>query len=89
MASPANSRKWTRWSRTCRSSARWSTSRPTTTRRTSAEEAAVSYETLAHIAQTWGTVGFVVMFALVLVYALNPKNRTQFDAAAKMPLEKD
>ncbi|WP_245421916.1 cbb3-type cytochrome c oxidase subunit 3 [Alsobacter soli] len=49
----------------------------------------MSYETLAHIAQTWGTVGFVVMFALVLVYALNPKNRTQFDAAAKMPLEKD
>lgn len=49
----------------------------------------MNYETLASVVQTWGTVFFVLMFALALVYALNPKNRTQFDAAAKMPLEKD
>jgi cytochrome c oxidase cbb3-type subunit 4 len=49
----------------------------------------MTYETLANIAQTWGTVGFVVMFTLVLVYALNPKNRPQFDDAARLPLEKD
>ncbi|WP_460448980.1 cbb3-type cytochrome c oxidase subunit 3 [Alsobacter sp. SYSU BS001988] len=49
----------------------------------------MTYEFLSETAQTWGTVGFVVMFALALAYALNPKNRAQFDHAARLPLEKD
>ena len=49
----------------------------------------MAYETLAGFAQTWGLLGFIAMFALVLVYALNPKNRAQFDDAARLPLEKD
>ena len=32
---------------------------------------------------------FVAMFAVVLAYALNPKNKAQFDEAARLPLEKD
>lgn len=47
------------------------------------------YETLATFAQTWGLVGFVLAFALVLAYALNPKNRGSFSDAARIPLEKD
>lgn len=49
----------------------------------------MSYETLASFAQTWGMIGFIALFGLVLVYALNPKNRKRFDEAARMPLEKD
>jgi cytochrome c oxidase cbb3-type subunit 4 len=47
------------------------------------------YETLAGFAQTWGTVGFCILFALAAWYALNPRNRGVFDAAARTPLEKD
>ncbi len=45
------------------------------------------HETLAHIAQTWGLVLFVVAFALVLIYALSPGNRKKFDEARRIPLE--
>lgn len=45
------------------------------------------YETLSRIAQTWGLVLFVVAFALVLVYALSPRNRKKFEDAARMPLD--
>ncbi len=45
------------------------------------------YETLASFAQTWGLVLFVVAFALVLIYALNPRNQSKFDAAKRIPLE--
>jgi cytochrome c oxidase cbb3-type subunit 4 len=47
------------------------------------------YVTLANFAQTWGLIGFVVLFTAVLVYALKPSNKARFDAAARMPLEKD
>lgn len=49
----------------------------------------MTYETLAGFAQTWGTVFFVILFALATWYALNPRNRDVFDAAARAPLEKD
>lgn len=45
------------------------------------------YETLSKIAQTWGLVLFVLAFALVLIYALNPRNKKKFDAAKRIPLE--
>ncbi len=48
-----------------------------------------TYESMAGFAQTWGTVGFVALFILVLIYALNPRNRAEFDDAARLPLEKD
>ncbi|WP_107712237.1 cbb3-type cytochrome c oxidase subunit 3 [Oceanicaulis sp.] len=47
------------------------------------------YETLSSFAQTWGLIGFVAIFALVLVYALWPKNQDKFDDAARVPLEDD
>lgn len=49
----------------------------------------LDYETLAGFAQTWGTVGFCILFVLAAWYALNPKNRSVFDEAARLPLEKD
>ena len=45
------------------------------------------YETLAKIAQTWGLLLFVLAFALVLIYALNPRNKKDFDEAKRIPLE--
>lgn len=45
------------------------------------------YETLSRIAQTWGLVLFVVAFALVLIYALHPRNKKKFDDAKRIPLQ--
>ena len=38
---------------------------------------------------TWWTPIFLGFFAAVLFYALRPRNRATFDAAAKMPLRED
>jgi cytochrome c oxidase cbb3-type subunit IV len=48
-----------------------------------------TYMTLANFAQTWGLVLFVLGFLGVLVYALNPRRKKQFDEASRIPLEKD
>ncbi|PQA88882.1 cbb3-type cytochrome c oxidase subunit 3 [Hyphococcus luteus] len=45
------------------------------------------YETLAKFAQTWGLLLFVLAFVLVLIYALNPRNKKKFDEAKRIPLE--
>jgi cytochrome c oxidase cbb3-type subunit 4 len=49
----------------------------------------MDYETVSWFAQTFGLVFLVVMFAVVLVYALWPGNRNKFAAAARRPLEED
>ena len=48
-----------------------------------------TYATLAEFAQTWGLAYFVVVFGLVLVYALWPASRQRFDEAARLPLRED
>ncbi len=48
-----------------------------------------TYRMLAEFAQTWGLAYFVSVFLLVLVYALWPSRRQQFDEAARMPLRED
>jgi cytochrome c oxidase cbb3-type subunit 4 len=48
-----------------------------------------NYEYFAHIAQTWGLVYFMALFAAVLVYALWPSRQKQFDESARMPLRED
>lgn len=45
------------------------------------------YETLSKFAQTGGLVLFIIAFVLVLIYALNPRNKKQFDHAKRIPLE--
>jgi cytochrome c oxidase cbb3-type subunit 4 len=47
------------------------------------------YESLAHFAQTWGLVLFVVAFGLVLAYALNPAAKAKFDDAKNIPLKEE
>jgi cytochrome c oxidase cbb3-type subunit 4 len=48
-----------------------------------------TYQMLASFAQTWGLVYFVTVFAIVLIYALWPSRRRQFDDAARIPLRED
>ena len=49
----------------------------------------MTYETMAGFAQTWGLVYFVLIFLGACVYALRPRNRARFEAAAHMPLNED
>lgn len=44
------------------------------------------YEVLSSFAQTGGLLYFVAMFAVALVYALWPKNQSQFDKASRVPM---
>ena len=50
---------------------------------------ASTYEWLAEFAQSAGTVYCFLFFVATLAYALWPKNRAQFDEAARMPLRED
>lgn len=38
---------------------------------------------------TWWTPIFVGLFIAIVAYALWPRNRAKFDAAARMPLRED
>lgn len=49
----------------------------------------MTYETLSKIVQQGGTVYFSVLFLLVCVYALWPRNKETFDRAARLPLDED
>jgi cytochrome c oxidase cbb3-type subunit 4 len=49
----------------------------------------MTYEKAAYFAQTWGMLYAGLLFALVLAYALWPKNREKFDRAASMPLDEE
>lgn len=48
-----------------------------------------TYQWLAAFAQTGGLVYFVLIFTGVVVYALWPRNRQRFDAAARIPFRED
>jgi cytochrome c oxidase cbb3-type subunit 4 len=53
-------------------------------------KAIVSIENLAsHLVLSFWTPVFVGIFAAIVIYALRPRNRELFDAAAKMPLRED
>ncbi|WP_084396678.1 cbb3-type cytochrome c oxidase subunit 3 [Henriciella aquimarina] len=45
------------------------------------------YEHLSRFAQTGGLIYFFAIFAVVLVYALWPRNQKRFDEAAQLPLQ--
>jgi cytochrome c oxidase cbb3-type subunit 4 len=48
-----------------------------------------TYQAVAEFAQTWGLAYFVGLFVIVLIYALWPSRRQQFEDAARMPLRED
>ncbi len=50
---------------------------------------AQTYALLASIAQQLGVVFFMALFLGIVAYALWPKNRDKFDAAAEIPLKED
>lgn len=49
----------------------------------------MSYQDIAHFAQTWGLLYAVLIFIAALAYALWPKNQATFDHASRLPLEDD
>jgi cytochrome c oxidase cbb3-type subunit IV len=53
-------------------------------------KAIVSIENIASqlVVSLWTPV-FVGIFLAIMIYALRPRNRALFDAAAKMPLRED
>jgi cytochrome c oxidase cbb3-type subunit 4 len=48
-----------------------------------------TYKLAAEFAQTWGLAYFVVIFAIVLAYALWPTRKEFFEEAGRMPLRED
>ena len=48
-----------------------------------------TYRAAAEFAQTWGLAYFVVIFSFLLLYALWPSRKQQFDEAARIPLRED
>lgn len=49
----------------------------------------MTYESASAFAQTSGLLYFVGIFTAVCLYALWPRNRSRFDAAAHLPLIED
>lgn len=48
-----------------------------------------TYRAAAEFAQTWGLAYFVIIFMAVLLYALWPSRKQQFEEAARIPLRED
>jgi cbb3-type cytochrome oxidase subunit 3 len=46
-------------------------------------------ETMLHVFLSWGIWALPVAFVAVLVYALNPKRKKQFEEEARVPMEDD
>jgi cytochrome c oxidase cbb3-type subunit 4 len=42
---------------------------------------------ISALVTTWWTPVFVALFVAIVTYALLPRNRGKFDAAARLPLE--
>ena len=48
-----------------------------------------TYRAVAEFAQTWGLAYFIGIFVMVLLYALWPSRKKQFDETARIPLRED
>ena len=49
----------------------------------------ITYQDASYFAQTYGLLYLFGLFVIVLAYALWPRNKKKFDAAAQIPLEDD
>jgi cytochrome c oxidase cbb3-type subunit IV len=49
----------------------------------------MDFATALHLAQTGGLIYFLLLFAVVLVYALRPSAKARFERHARMPLSED
>jgi cytochrome c oxidase cbb3-type subunit 4 len=48
-----------------------------------------TYKALAEFAQTYGLLYFVIVFSLVVTWAMWPSRKQRFEEAARMPLRED
>ncbi|HEY2659920.1 MAG TPA: cbb3-type cytochrome c oxidase subunit 3 [Caulobacteraceae bacterium] len=46
-----------------------------------------SYEAVSRFAQQGGSIYFLLLFAAVCAYAFWPRNKAEFDKAARAPLD--
>ena len=49
----------------------------------------MDYDTLRHLADSWGLVYLMVVFVGVVVFAFRPWARKSYEEAAKIPLKED
>lgn len=49
----------------------------------------MDYDTIATLSKSWGLVYLFALFIGVLCYVFWPTNKTTFEKAAHVPLEKD
>jgi cytochrome c oxidase cbb3-type subunit 4 len=49
----------------------------------------MNFDNVSYFSQTWGLIYLVVLFAIVVVYALWPRNRRKFRDAANIPFKED
>ena len=49
----------------------------------------MTYETVSRLVQQGGTIYFVLLFLGVCAYAFWPKNKDEFQRAARLPLDED
>ncbi len=49
----------------------------------------MNFDSVSYFAQTWGLIYLVVLFAIVVAYALWPRNRKKFRDAANIPFKED
>ena len=49
----------------------------------------MTYEEMQVFAGTFGLIFFIVLFVIILAYALWPGNKRKFEKAARAPLEED
>ena len=48
-----------------------------------------AYEDVLSFTRSWDVVYFTVMFMVALAYALWPRNKARFEAAAQLPFKDD
>jgi cytochrome c oxidase cbb3-type subunit 4 len=48
-----------------------------------------TYTALAHFAQTWGLVYFLVVFCAVVAFVMLPSRKKRYEEAARLPLKED
>ena len=49
----------------------------------------MTYETVVQLSQTTTLIFFLLLFLAVIAYVFWPSNKSRFDRAARIPLERD
>lgn len=49
----------------------------------------MDYETLRHLADSWGLVYLTAVFVVVVIWAFRPGGKKHYEDVAKIPLKED